>query len=418
MFDLGSFCQDNRIRTEAEAREKEKALVDKIEAGRQLLETRKKQEELLALQQKQEELARSLRGSQGGRGRDSRAARDDDGAELGADDESQENAAHRMSSVVQALASNERLLKLLAEQLGLPVARIAMAADEPAKPDETQLASPSAKGAGGGGSPSKKVEGSDLPPDVVVPQLKLEIAVPVEGQGWRSLQREPIASFFARATRAHTQGGCDSVVNTVSRAKTVDMVDPVDGVRYKMQAFGMSGESFLFIPDPLADTVRVLEMARLQQERQERMAGGGALTQLALGADMSSAEKLLVQNKDPDAIDVKARLEAQACLCAKTGNLEGVEDALDQDVFIDVKDEHGNTLLLLAAQQGSKRIVKSLLRRGANIHSQNEQGNSVLHYCYEYGHVALAEYLQSKGADDSLLNKEGLTCYEGLKQQD
>ena len=33
------------------------------------------------------------------------------------------------------------------------------------------------------------------------------------------------------------------------------MVDPVDGVRYKMQAFGMSGESFLFIPDPLADTV-------------------------------------------------------------------------------------------------------------------------------------------------------------------
>ena len=111
---------------------------------------------------------------------------------------------------LQSLHFSERLLKLLAEQLGLPVARIAMAADEPAKSDETQLASPSAKGAGGGGSPSKKVEGSDLPPDVVVPQLKLEIAVPVEGQGWRSLQREPIASFFARATRAHPLGAYPS----------------------------------------------------------------------------------------------------------------------------------------------------------------------------------------------------------------
>ena len=90
----------------------------------------------------------------------------------------------------------------------------------------------------------------------------------------------------------------------------------------------------------------------------------------------------------------------------------------DFQVFIDVQDEHGNTLLLLAAQQGNKKIVKALLRRGANIHVQNQQGNSVLHYCYEYNHVQLAEYLQGKGADDSLLNKNGQTCYEGLQLQD
>lgn len=29
----------------------------------------------------------------------------------------------------------------------------------------------------------------------------------------------------------------------------------------------------------------------------------------------------------------------------------------------------------------------------------------------------LGEYLKSKGADDSLLNAEGLTCYEGLTGQ-
>ena len=168
-----------------------------------------------------------------------------------------------------------------------------------------------------------------------IPQLELEIAVEVKGQGWRSLQREPVNSFYARATQAHTQGGRDSKVNTVSKMTTVDLVDPLTGIRYKQQEFPMEGGSFLYIADPLADTVRVLEMARLQRLREEAMAGGGAQTQIALansGDEMSSADKLLVQTKDPDAVDAKARLEAQAILCAKSGSLEGIEDALDQDV--------------------------------------------------------------------------------------
>ena len=79
----------------------------------------------------------------------------------------------------------------------------------------------------------------------------------------------------------------------------------------------------------------------------------------------------------------------------------------DFQVFIDVQDEHGNTLLLLAAQQGNKKIVKALLRRGANIHVQNQQGNSVLHYCFTYSFESLGEYFISKGADDSLVNAAG-----------
>ena len=40
-----------------------------------------------------------------------------------------------------------------------------------------------------------------------------------------------------------------------------------------------------------------------------------------------------------------------------------------------------------------------------------------MHYCYEYKHTDLAKYLQDKGADDSIVNAEGLTCYEGLSQE-
>jgi ankyrin repeat protein len=59
-------------------------------------------------------------------------------------------------------------------------------------------------------------------------------------------------------------------------------------------------------------------------------------------------------------------------------------------------DQHGNTLLLLAGQQGSKRICKLLLRYGSKPNHQNYRGNSILHYCFIYGFEELGNYLISK----------------------
>ena len=86
--------------------------------------------------------------------------------------------------------------------------------------------------------------------------------------------------------------------------------------------------------------------------------------------------------------------------------------------FANAADVYGNTLLILAAQQGSKRMCKFLLRRGADMNAQSLTGNTVLHYCYAYSHGHLAEYLKSRGADDSIVNLDGLTCYEGLSMDD
>lgn len=74
----------------------------------------------------------------------------------------------------------------------------------------------------------------------------------------------------------------------------------------------------------------------------------------------------------------------------------------------------GNTLLHISAQNGHKRVAKLLLRNGAEINSQNFHGQTVLHFAFAYGFTDLGEYLVSKGADDSVLNKSGMTCYEGL----
>jgi hypothetical protein len=48
----------------------------------------------------------------------------------------------------------------------------------------------------------------------------------------------------------------------------------------------------------------------------------------------------------------------------------------------------------------------------------NLNGETVLHFAYAYGFDELGDYLKTKGADDSILNIDGLTCYEGLHQDD
>ena len=112
----------------------------------------------------------------------------------------------------------------------------------------------------------------------------------------------------------------------------------------------------------------------------------------------------------------KADREYQAIVAVKSLNFTILEELLDgYAINVETQDEFGNTLFILACQQGSsKKMIKFLLRRGANIDAQNHTGNTALHYLYEYEHTELADYLLSKGADDSLLNSHGFTCYEGV----
>jgi ankyrin repeat protein len=136
--------------------------------------------------------------------------------------------------------------------------------------------------------------------------------------------------------------------------------------------------------------------------------GDGALTTVSTRSDMQSlfADAMLSVRSSP--IDYEA--------------LESLLDTYDDRAFdINNRDKYGNTLLLLACQQGgiSKRICKLLLRRGADINAQNYMGNTALHYLMTYNQSpALAEYMIQRGADDSLLNYDGLTCYEGLSKED
>lgn len=108
---------------------------------------------------------------------------------------------------------------------------------------------------------------------------------------------------------------------------------------------------------------------------------------------------------------------AKICTLCRHGKYRELEDTLNDPSWslpIDYCDDAGNTLLMIACQNGNKRIAKLCLRRGSQINNQNLNGNSCLHFAFGYGFSDLGEYLISKGADDSLQNANYLTCYEGL----
>jgi ankyrin repeat protein len=71
---------------------------------------------------------------------------------------------------------------------------------------------------------------------------------------------------------------------------------------------------------------------------------------------------------------------------ARHGRCDEIDRILNKGIPIDVRDEYGSSLLIIACQNGNKRVAKLVLRRGANINGRNNKGNTALHYCNHFGY--------------------------------
>eukprot|EP00657_Telonema_sp_P-1_P007490 TRINITY_DN27391_c0_g1_i2.p1 TRINITY_DN27391_c0_g1~~TRINITY_DN27391_c0_g1_i2.p1 ORF type:complete len:190 (-),score=43.22 TRINITY_DN27391_c0_g1_i2:292-861(-) len=98
----------------------------------------------------------------------------------------------------------------------------------------------------------------------------------------------------------------------------------------------------------------------------------------------------------------------------RNNRYEEVEQSILTGFSPNSVDRHGNTLLMIACQNGLKRIAKLVLRHGVDMNMSNNRGHTALHYCFQYGYETLGEYLITKGADPTLCNNAGLTCRQGL----
>ena len=92
-----------------------------------------------------------------------------------------------------------------------------------------------------------------------------------------------------------------------------------------------------------------------------------------------------------------------------------LEDLFLKGIDPDSRDNFGNTILIVASQNGNKRIVKLALRYGSKINLFNIMGNTALHFCYEYNYYEIADYLKSKGANPNIKNIRNLKATDGIR---
>ena len=238
--------------------------------------------------------------------------------------------------------------------------------------------------------------------------------------GWRRLPRPVIRpGFLSDALLTHTKPPDATSSNTLNAPVFLMPISPVDACKYYPEEFTTAIES-IFVPDAKKDMERSIATVERNIRREEELTRNLPTDDLLLfgeATEFTSADAFLARQRKEDLDQVRDPTEEareKAILAAKSGNIAMMEDSLAMDADPNTTDEFGNTLLILAAQQGAKRMCKFLLRKGANINKQSIVGNTPLHYCYAYSNIALGEYLKAKGADDSIVNVDKLTCYEGL----
>jgi hypothetical protein len=238
--------------------------------------------------------------------------------------------------------------------------------------------------------------------DPITGTSNIEIEHNQERYGWRRLPRPQLTtSFLTNALKTHVRGPDPTSCNTTNAPVFLSPISPVDAIQYVPERHVTSIES-LFIQDAKKDMERSIAVLKRNIAREEELSRNLPTDDLLLfgeAKEFTSADQLIAKqyNQDKAAItDPKEMAKDQAVLAAKATNIAQMEDALAEDIPINTADDFGNTLLILSAQQGSKRMCKFLLRRGANINIQNLSGNTALHYCYAYSNLELADYLKSK----------------------
>lgn len=299
------------------------------------------------------------------------------------------------------------------------------------------------------GSPEKESKSIEIVPlnDEIA---KMDNNTQLRGYGWRELPKSTLGvDFFELNKRKIQTSTQESLLNRCNKIRLIGKVDAKESIEYKIDDFLFEVKlETKFIEDVLVDRTEVSKSIENQQDMPEKLLTTNQqealehIINVPLHKPKTVLEDILINNPGDDIHDfVKNEQErkeeaiiddshyvhqkksrddhdSKVLLAVKHANYDALKEFIDLNgIDVDTYDEFGNTLFILACQQGNKKLCKFLLRRGAYINAQNHAGNTGLHYLFEYGHSDLAEYIRKKGADDSYLNAEGLTCFEGVHRK-
>jgi ankyrin repeat protein len=94
---------------------------------------------------------------------------------------------------------------------------------------------------------------------------------------------------------------------------------------------------------------------------------------------------------------------------AKNNDLTKVQGLLQRGVDVNAKNDHGETSLMLASEQGYLAMVKLLLEKGADVNAADAYGRTALMGASGNDHIEVAKLLLDKGADANAKASEGWT---------
>lgn len=95
---------------------------------------------------------------------------------------------------------------------------------------------------------------------------------------------------------------------------------------------------------------------------------------------------------------------------------EVLRRTLDDGLPVDVRDEFGRTLLMIACRQGGLPQVELLIERGADVNARSPAGTTPIMYAktaaFANGSTAILSLLLRRGADINAVDNHGLTALQ------
>jgi len=120
---------------------------------------------------------------------------------------------------------------------------------------------------------------------------------------------------------------------------------------------------------------------------------------------------------------VSAEEEGQAALdghnfvlAARFGHENVIVNLLNSGADIELKDELGNTALIVAAAENKQSILQLLIARGANVNAQSNSGATALMNASMYGNLEVVNILLQAGSQIDLKRVDGETGLVGAVQ--
>ena len=97
-------------------------------------------------------------------------------------------------------------------------------------------------------------------------------------------------------------------------------------------------------------------------------------------------------------LQLQQAISEDACTALVLCRYDEARSLLKSSAQVDMRDDAGNTPLILACQAGHGRLIKLLLRKGADINACNSIGRTALQAAASGQHHAAVKYLRSLGA--------------------